>query len=103
MTIIYVISIKNVLSTSEFLDSKSAKQFFANVLHEIVINHIVIDFSGVKQMNHSFALQFLKSKQDMSTKKVIKEICISKNICKMLQVAQKELGQSIPKELLVKK
>ena len=72
MSITYVISIKNVLSTPELLDSESAKQFFTNVMSEILVDHIVIDFSGVKQMNHSFALQYLKSKQDMSIKKFIR-------------------------------
>ena len=72
MSITYVISIKNVLSTPELLDSESAKQFFTNVMSEILVDHIVIDFSGVKRMNLTFALQYLKSKQDMSIKKVIR-------------------------------
>ena len=103
MTIIYVISIKNVLATSELSDSKSVKQFFTNVISEVLVDHIVIDFSGVKQMNHSFALRYLKNKQDTSIKKVIKEICISKNICRAMEMAQKELGRSSPQKLLVKK
>ena len=102
MTTIYVISIKNVLSTPELLDSESAKQFFTNVISNTLVNHIVIDFSGVKRMNHTFALQYLKSKQDMSIKKVIKEICMSKNICRAMEIAQKELRKSIHQKLLIK-
>jgi len=53
-------------------------------------------------MNLTFALQYLKSKQDMSIKKVIKEICMSKNICRAMEIAQKELRQSIHQKLLIK-
>jgi anti-anti-sigma regulatory factor len=102
MTTIYVISIKNVLSIPELLGSESAKQFFTNVISNTLVNHIVIDFSGVKRMNLTFALQYLKSKQDMSIKNVIKEICMSKNICRAMEIAQKELRQSIHQKLLIK-
>ncbi|MDF0680249.1 MAG: hypothetical protein P0116_04725 [Candidatus Nitrosocosmicus sp.] len=97
MPTIYVISIKNVLSSHELLDSESAKQFFTNVISKILVNHIVIDFSGVKRMNQAFALQYLKSKQVMSIKKVIKEICMSKNICTAMEIGQKKLERSISK------
>ena len=64
MTTIYVISIKNVLSTPELLDSESANSFFTNVISNTLVNHIVIDFSGVKRMNLTFALQYLKTRYE---------------------------------------
>ena len=88
--------------TSELLDSESAKQFLTDVISKILVSHIVIDFSGVKRMNLTFALQYLKSKQDMSKKKVIKEICMSKNICRTMEIAKKELEQSIHQKLLIR-
>ncbi|HET8794699.1 MAG TPA: hypothetical protein VFM31_12955 [Nitrososphaeraceae archaeon] len=102
MAIIYVISIKNALLTSDLSDSESAKLFFTNMISEIAVDNIVIDFSGVKQMNHLFALQYLKGKQSMSLKKVIKEICVPKNICQMIKVAQKEMDRSSRKSLYKK-
>jgi len=103
MTIIYVISVKNVLSTSEFLDTESVQHFFSSLIPHIVVDHIVIDFSGVNQINHSFALGYLKSKQDISIKKVIKEIGMSKTISRAIEIAQKELRQSIHQKMLIKK
>ncbi len=98
MAIIYVISVKNVLSTPELSGSKSAKQFFTNIISEIVVDHIVIDFSDVKQMNFPFALQYLETKQHLTLKK-IKEIGMSKSVCQMFQMAQKEIDQSSLKTL----
>lgn len=99
MAIIYVISVKNVLSTSELSSSKSAKQFLTNIISEIVVDHIVIDFSDVKQMNFPFALQYLETKQHLTLKKKIKEIGMSKSVCQMFQMAQKEIDQSSLKPL----
>jgi hypothetical protein len=53
-------------------------------------------------MNHLFALQYLKSKQSMSLKKAIKEICVPKNIYLMIKVAQKEMDRSSRKSLYKK-
>ena len=100
MAIIYVISIKNVLSTPELSSSKSAKQFLTNIISEIVVvDHLVIDFSDVKQMNFPFALQYLETKQHLTLKKKIKEIGMSKSVCQMFQMAQKEIDQSSLKPL----
>jgi len=93
---------KECVFNTRILDAKSDKHFSC-VISDLVVNHIVIDFSGVKQMSHSFSLKYLKSKKDRSPKKVIEEICMSKNICKMLQVTQKGLGRSSPKELPIEK
>lgn len=87
-----------MFSTSELSGSKSAKLFFTNIISEIVVDHIVIDFSYVKQMNFLFALQYLKSKQHLTLKK-IKEIGMSKSVCQIIQVAQKEIDQSALKPL----
>ena len=89
MAIIYVISVKNVFSTSKLSSSKSAKQFLTNIISEIIGNHIVIDFSDVKQMNFPFALQYLETKQHLTLKKKIKEIGMSETVCQMFQMAQK--------------
>ncbi|HET6589326.1 MAG TPA: hypothetical protein VFG45_04090 [Candidatus Nitrosocosmicus sp.] len=102
MAIIYVISVKNALLTPDLSNSESAKQFFTHIISEIIVDNIVIDFSGVRQMNHSFALQYLKSKQSVSLKKVIKEICVPKSVCQMIKVAQKKIDRSALKPLYKK-
>lgn len=94
MTIIYAISIKNIIPSLELLDFEDAKRFFADQISKIIVDHIVIDFSGVKVMNRSFAVQYLICKQYMKEKKVIKEINVAKDICKVIQMAEKEIHKS---------
>ena len=94
MSIVCAISIKNILSSSELLDFEDAKRFFTDEISQIIVDYIVIDFSGVKVMNSSFAIQYLICKQNMKGKKVIKEIHLAKNICKAIQLAEKEIHKS---------
>jgi anti-anti-sigma regulatory factor len=93
MTAIYVISIKNVIS-SELLGSDTAKLFFTDELSKIIVDHILVDFSQVKTMDHIFALQYLTSKQDIDRNKVIKAVNIPENIFRVFQAAQKEIEKS---------
>lgn len=74
MVIIYVLSIKDIIASSELLDGESAKRFFTNEISNIVVNHVVADFYRVTKINHSFALQYLTNKQNMKGEKIIKEI-----------------------------
>ncbi|MGD9673994.1 MAG: hypothetical protein AB7U98_11015 [Candidatus Nitrosocosmicus sp.] len=91
MVIIYVISIKDAISSSELLNGESAKWFFTNVISNIVVNTVVIDFSYVTRINHAFAMQYLTSKRDMKGKKIIKEINQGKNIYRLIHIAEKEI------------
>ena len=90
MTIIYVISIKNAVLASLLLGSECAKRFFADEISKIIVDHIVIDFSDVKVMNRSLAIQYLFCKQNMKEMKLIREINLSKNICRIIQTAEIE-------------
>jgi hypothetical protein len=98
MTAIYVISIKSVIS-SELLSSDTAKLFITDELSKIVVDHILVDFSQVKTMNHTFALQYLTSKQDINRKKLIKEVNIPENIYRVFQDAQIEIENSKRKNI----
>lgn len=90
---IYVISIKNVIS-SELLGSDTAKLFFTDELSKIAVDHILVDFSQVKTMDHTFAFQYLTSKQGFNRNKVIKSVNMSENIYRVFQAAQKEIENS---------
>lgn len=95
MTIIWVVSIKNIISSSsESLDGDGVKHFFSDEISKIIVDHVLIDFSEVKSLNDSFASQYLSSKDEFKGKKVIREINISENICKVFQTAQKEIEKS---------
>lgn len=91
MVIIYVLSIKDIIASSELLDGESAKRFFTNGISNIVVNHVVVDFSRVTKINRSFALQYLTNKHDMKEKKIIKEINQGKNIYKVFLMAEKNV------------
>lgn len=93
MTTIYVISIKSTISP-ELLGSDMAKLFFTDELSKIVVDYILVDFSQVKIMNHTFALQYLTSKHDIDRKKVIKAVNIPENIYWVFQAAQKIIEKS---------
>ena len=72
MTAIYVISIKSIILL-ELLDSAIAIFFFTKELSKIVVvDHMWVDFSQVKTMNHTIVFQYLTSKQNINRKKVIK-------------------------------
>lgn len=94
MVIIYVICIKDIVSSSELLDSENARYFFDDEISSLIVNYILIDFTGVELMNQSFALQYLTSKQYMNEKKTIREINLPENIYKTLQRAQKKMNKS---------
>ncbi|CAN5621051.1 hypothetical protein BH23THE1_BH23THE1_17570 [soil metagenome] len=98
MTAIYVISIKSVIS-SELLGSDTAKLFFTDELSKIVVDHILVDFSQVKTVDHTFALQYLASKQDINRNKVIKAVNMAENIYGVFQAAQKEIEKSNQKNI----
>jgi DNA uptake protein ComE-like DNA-binding protein len=98
MTAIYVISIKSVIS-SELLGSDTAKLFITDELSKIVVDHILVDFSQVKTMDHTFALQYLTSKQDINRNKVIKAVNMSENIYTVFQAAQEEIENSKRKNI----
>lgn len=94
MTIVYVISIRHIISSPELFNANGARSFFANEISKIIIDHIVIDFSTIESMSHSFALQYLASKNEFKEKKFIKEINLSENVCKIILKAQKDIDKS---------
>lgn len=97
---IYVISIKNVISP-ELLGSDTAELFFTEELSKIVVDHILVDFSQVKTMDHTFALQYLISKRDFNRNKVIKAVNMAENIYRVFRAAQKEI-ENINEKITIK-
>jgi hypothetical protein len=98
MTIVYVISIKNFISSPELFDATDVRSFFADEISKIIIEHIVIDFSKIESISHSFALQYLAIKNEFKGKKIIKEINLSENVCKIILKAQKDIDNSNKKD-----
>ena len=83
MAIIYVIRIKD--TTSESLkSSKQALSLFQEVLSNVIVETIVIDFSEVVFMDNSFAKQYAICKNQSKTKK-IREINMSKDIDNLIK------------------
>ncbi|CAN5797229.1 hypothetical protein BH23THE1_BH23THE1_36160 [soil metagenome] len=83
MTILYVISIKDVIS-SRLVSSNKVLDFFKNELTNIVVDNVVVDFAGVESISRSFAYQYLTSKLQSKGKK-IREISVPNNINAILK------------------
>lgn len=77
MAIIYVIRIKDAISQS-LISCKQALLFFQEVLSNVIVDTVVIDFSGVVFMSSSFAKQYVICKNQSKTK--IREINMSNDI-----------------------
>lgn len=92
MTIMYVIPIKNAIS-ARLLYSKEVLCFFQRELSKIAVDNIVIDFSDVKSMSHSFAHQYVTCKYQSKRKK-IREINVPDNINILLELTRQEIDQS---------
>lgn len=75
MAIIYVIRIKDAISQT-LTSSKQALSFFQEILSKVIVDTIVIDFSGVIFMSSLFEKQYVICKIKSNTKK-IREI----NLC----------------------
>lgn len=88
MTSIYVVSIKDIVSSHLTIDNK-AQFFFENDLSKIIIDRIVVDFSQVKSISNSFAYQYLVSKK-ASKMKVI-EINVPHFVCQVMNLMQSEI------------
>jgi len=84
MTILYVISIKDVISPS-LVSSNKALDFFENHLSNIVVDNVVVDFSGVKSISRSFAYQYLTCKYQYKRKK-LREINVPSSINSILKL-----------------
>lgn len=93
MAIIYVISIKNIIST-ELSQGKEAKHFFEDELPNIVVKHILVDFSDVNVITGEFAYQYLDRKHKIKDKKMIREVNKSESICKVFIRVQKEIDKN---------
>ena len=100
MTIIYVIFIKDAIS-SKLLTSKKALYLFEKELSEVVVDHLIIDFSQVESISHSFAYQYLVCKN--KSKKKIREINVHENICRVIKSAQQEIDTANRKIKIKKK
>lgn len=92
MTIMYVIPIKNAISPS-LSYSKEVLYFFQKELSKIIVDNVVIDFSDVKSMSHSFAHQYITCK-NQSKRKRIREINVPDNITILLELVRQEIDQS---------
>lgn len=89
MAIIYVIRIKD--TTAENLtSSKLALSFFQDVLSNVIVDTIVIDFSEVVCMDNSFAKQYAICKNQSNTKK-IREINISDEVNILIKSNMQEI------------
>jgi hypothetical protein len=92
MTIMYVISIKNVIS-QRLLSNKEALHFFQRELSIVVVDNVVIDFSDIKSMSYSFAHQYVTCK-NQSKRKKIREINVPDYINIILELAKQDIDQS---------
>lgn len=93
MVIIYVISIKSIIS-SRLLGGKDAKYFFDNELSKIMVKNILFDFSYVDLMSREFAFEYLMCKYKIKERKVVREVNLSKSICKVIKLVQKEIDKN---------
>lgn len=69
MAIIYVIRIKDAISQS-LTSSEQVLSFFQQVISEVIVDTIVIDFSGIIFMSSSSAKQYVICKNESNTKKI---------------------------------
>jgi len=69
MAIIYVIYIKDAISQS-LTSSEQVLSFFQQVISKVIVDTIVIDFSGVVFMSSSSAKQYVICKNESNTKKI---------------------------------
>jgi anti-anti-sigma regulatory factor len=83
MAITHVILIKDAISQN-LTSSKQVLSLFQKVLSSVIVNNVVIDFSGVVFMTSSFAKQYAICKNQSKTKK-IREINISNDISIMIK------------------
>lgn len=101
MTIMYVISIKNVISP-RLLYNKEALYFFQRELSKIVVDNVVIDFSDVKSMSSSFARQYVTCKIQIKRKK-IREINVPDNINTIIELARQDIDDQSTQQIMNKK
>jgi hypothetical protein len=99
MAILYVISIKNVIS-ARLVSSNKVLDFFENELTNIVVDNVVVDFSGVESISRSFAYQYLTCKHQCKGKK-IREISVPSNIDTILKLELQAIELS--NQVIVKK
>jgi hypothetical protein len=59
--------------------------FFKNELTNIVVDNVIMDFSGVKSISRSFAYKYLTCKHQCKGKK-IREISVPNNINEILKL-----------------
>ncbi len=95
MTIIHVVSIKEVVSP-HLTVSKTALDFFEKGLSNIVSTDLRIDFSEIKSINRSFAYQYLVSKHDC--KKKVREINVLNNVYQVLKSVQEEIDDEVDRK-----
>jgi len=69
MAIIYVIYIIDAISQS-LTSSEQVLSFFQQVISKVIVDTIVIDFSGVVFMSSSSAKQYVICKNESNTKKI---------------------------------
>ena len=99
MAILYVISIKNVIS-ARLVSSNKVLDFFENELTNMVVDNVVVDFSQVESISHSFAYQYLECRN--KSKKKVREINVHENICREIKSAQQEIDAA-NREIKIKK
>ena len=68
MAITYVIRIIDAISQS-LVSGEQALSFFQEVLSNVIVDTVVIDFSGVVFMSNAFAKQYAICKNQSKTKK----------------------------------
>lgn len=89
MVIIYVICIKDTISQS-LTSTEQALSFFQEVLYNVIVNTVVIDFSGVGFMSSPFAKQYVICKNQSKTRKIM-EINMSNDINTLIKSNLQEI------------
>ena len=89
MAIIYVICIKDAISQT-LTSSEQALSFFQEILSKVIVDTVVIDFSGVVIMSSSFEKQYVTCKNESNTKK-IRELNLHVDISNLIKSSTQEI------------
>lgn len=89
-SVFYVVSMKDSISTHLTI-GKSAKSLYEKDIFNIPLEDIRLDFTNVKTISKTFALQYLLSKHQ--SKKQIIEINVPSHVEQIIKIVQKSIDE----------